>query len=210
MNKFLIFDLDGTLIDTLPMIYKSCLDYLKWDNLNYQYSIDEVKSFIGKGARNLFAKLIKKDDFSEEKYQKFLDFYYQRQFESKPFKDVYPTLKNLEKDYALLIYSNKPDELLKPLVNKIFNDIHFLYVQGADYNYPLKPNPALINKILEKLNLKKELGYFLGDSEVDLELAKNAKIKSIIFTYGYGNYDKIIQGKPDYILDEFIKLYEVL
>ena len=45
---------------------------------------------------------------------------------------------------------------------------------------------------------------------VDLELAKNAKIKSIIFTYGYGNYDKIIQGKPDYILDEFIKLYEVL
>ena len=210
MNKFLIFDLDGTLIDTLPMIHKSCLDYLKWDNLNYQYSIDDVKSFIGKGARNLFAKLIKKDDFSEEKYQKFLDFYYQRQFESKPFKDVYPTLKNLEKDYALLIYSNKPDELLKPLVNKIFNDIHFLYVQGADYNYPLKPNPALINKILEKLNLKKELGYFLGDSEVDLELAKNAKIKSIIFSYGYGNYDKIIQEKPDYLLDEFIKLYEVL
>ncbi len=209
-NHFLVFDLDGTLIDTLPFIHLASLKYLKDYGYNYTYTKDEVKSFIGRGARNLFAKLIKNDDFCDAEYATFLSYYQKEQNQSKIYKGVVETLKILEKEYELIIYSNKPDVLLQPLIKNKFNDINFLFIQGQDDKYPLKPDPTLLEFILKKHGFSKDFGFFIGDSDVDVALANNANIRSIAVTYGYGDINKIINLKPTYLIDSFKEINNIL
>ena len=209
-KHFLVFDLDGTLIDTLPFIHLASMKYLKDYGYTHTYTQDEVKSFIGRGARNLFSNLIKKDVFSDEEYNTFLKYYEKEQYQSKIYDGVVDTLKELKKDYEFIIYSNKPNVLLQPLIKNKFTDIKFLYIQGQDDKYPLKPDPTLLNFILKKHGFSKDFGFFIGDSDVDITLANNANLKSIAVTYGYGNQAKIISSKPTYIVKRFDSIKDVL
>lgn len=208
--KFIVFDLDGTLINTLPGIYNASAEFLKLNNYEYTYTQDEIRSFIGKGARILFKKITKKDTIDEIQYKEFLDIYLKEQKNSLPYENVYEILKNLaESGYLLLIYSNKPDELLQNIVSSFFKDIDFLVVKGANNDFPLKPDPTYLRYIINRFNLG-ENGYYVGDSEVDVELGKNANLKTIILKYGYGDFSKIIHLKPNYVIERFDEILEVV
>ena len=109
MKNFVVFDLDGTLIDTLNGLTKTSNDFLLKFNYPYHYTKEEVKNFIGNGAKKLFLSIIKKTEFdenSEKEYQDFLKLYEKDQYNSEPFLNVIETLKRLKsQDKKLIIYS---------------------------------------------------------------------------------------------------------
>ncbi len=213
MNKFIIFDLDGTLIDTLEGITKGLNLTLKELNISKNYSKEEVKTFIGNGAKKLLFLALKRE-FNEEEYSLYLKNYEKTQYISPFFKDVLNTLIHLKnKGYILIINSNKPDEILQKLIKNKFNGLEktlFSDIKGQDSSIKRKPDPTYLNELINKLHLKKENGFYVGDSIVDILASKNLNIKSIIVSYGYGNQKEIIDNKPDYYIDEFKKVEEIV
>lgn len=210
MEKFIVFDLDGTLIDTLTGLTEAVNVTLKEIKKPYHYEKKEIKTFIGRGAKRLFA-LASKNDNNPAEFDLFLKNYEKYQYISEPFEGVKETLINLKnKGYKLIIYSNKPNSILQKLIQNKLSDIEFSYVQGQDNNYPPKPDVTLLSEILNKLNLKMDEGIYVGDSIVDLETARNAKMKCVIFSFGYGNQEEILKAKPDYYFNDFKELDSIL
>lgn len=211
MKKFLIFDLDGTLIDTAEGITKAINNTLAHFEYPYNYNKNEIIKFLGHGAHYLYQKATKKDYVDEDEMNYFIIEYVKTQGISNLYPNVKESLISLyQMGFELLIFSNKPNGALKYLIKDKLPDVNFLVIQGNVTEYPPKPNPALLNKIMESNNLQPEFGYYIGDSIVDLETAKNAKLKSIIVKSGYGNYDEINKVKPDYMVNEFKDLVSLL
>lgn len=212
MQKFVIFDLDGTLIDTVEGITIACNKYLQFKDIPLHYSKQEIESFIGNGAPLLFKRMMKSYQYNDKDYEDFLSFYKENQKYSVVYPNVFNSLKELiNRGYYLFILSNKPDSLLQILIPSLLKDIEFKYIQGQDNNYPTKPDVTLLNeKIINKFKLNKDEGYYVGDSYVDVLTAKNANLKSIFVTYGYGDNHKAMTYNPDYVIDDFKKIMEIL
>ncbi len=212
-TKFIIFDLDGTLIDTLEGIKEGLNLTLKELNINKTYSKEEVKTFIGNGARVLLKKALNRE-FNEEEYNLYLKNYEKTQYISPLFNHVLNTLISLKnKDYILLINSNKPNEILKKLVKNKFNGLEkdlFIDIKGERKEIKRKPDPTYLNELINKLDLNKENGFYCGDSIVDILAAKNLNLKSIIVSYGYGNKNEIKENKPTYYIDDFKEVEEIV
>ncbi len=213
MNKFVIFDLDGTLINTLTGL-TACVN-LTFKKLGIKYVYDKavVKTFIGNGAKILFKRALKPfKEFKETDYDLFLKCYEETQYVSEVYPEVEETLELLQKKgYWLGILSNKPDEILQKLIKIKLNKINFIVIQGQDNKYPCKPDPKLINeKIIDKYSLNREDGFYVGDSYVDGELAKNANLCSILVTYGYGDMKAILNTKPNYLIDNFGEILKIV
>ena len=211
MKKFLIFDLDGTLIDTAEGITKAVNNTLAHFEYPYNYEKSEIIKFLGRGARHLFSRATKKDEINEDEFSYFTIEYVKTQNISKLYPNVKETLISLyQKGYQLIVFSNKPNGALQFLMKDKLSDIHFLAIQGNVPEYPPKPDPILLNKIMNSNCLNNGYGFYVGDSIVDLETARNANLKSIILKSGYGDYDEIEKAKPDYMIDEFSDLLSLL
>ncbi len=214
MKRFIIFDLDGTLIDTLKGIKEALNTTLKELNIDKEYSEETVKTFIGNGAKNLF-RLALNREFSDEEYIHFKRNYEKYQYISPFFEGVEDTLKELKEEGLILIMnSNKPNEILQKLVKNKFNNKGneiFIDIKGEDPAIKRKPDPTYLNDlIVNKLKLSINDGYYVGDSIVDIKAAKNLKLQSIIVSYGYGNQKEILENKPDYYIDKFNKIKEIV
>ena len=207
---FVVFDLDGTLINTLEGITVSVNHALKELKIPYEYSEEEVKTFIGRGARRLF-RLAMKREFSEEEYELYLKYYKEDQIVSTVYEGVEETLKILEENgIKLLIYSNKPNEVSQPLIKAKLGSINFLHIQGQDPQYPPKPDVTLLLKLLKKYDLIDKKGLYVGDSIVDIETARNANLENCILTYGYGDKKEIEEGSPTYKINKFEDLIKIV
>ncbi len=210
--KFVIFDLDGTLINTLKGIAIAVNKFLKFKNIDKEYSDEEVKYFIGNGAELLFKRFMNGYEYNKDDYELFLKYYKDNQIYSEVYDNVDLTLKELKsRGYLIYILSNKPDELLRILIPNLFKDIEFDYIQGQDKNYKCKPDVTLLNeRIINKFNLDTNEGFYVGDSYVDVETGKNANLKTIFVTYGYGDKNEALMNKPDYVFDDFSELLGIL
>lgn len=210
MFDYIVFDLDGTLIDTLEGLTVAVNKTMEQLNFKYNYSKEEVKTFIGRGAKRLLTLALKRE-FSEEEFKLFLHNYEAFQYVSKPFKNVIETLKILNaKNIPLIIYSNKPDEILQKLITASLKGINFLYIQGQDLNYPPKPDVTLLNKIIAKFNLFNKKGLYVGDSIVDIQTANNANMKCLILTYGYGKIEEMDKEENKTYIKDFKEILTYL
>lgn len=210
MFDYIVFDLDGTLIDTLEGLTVAVNKTMEQLNLKYHYSKEEVKTFIGRGAKRLLTLALKRD-FSEEEFKLFLTNYESYQYVSKPFKNVVETLKILnDKNVPLIIYSNKPDAILQKLITVCLKDVNFLYIQGQDLNYPPKPDVTLLNKIIAKFDLFNKKGLYVGDSIVDILTANNANMKCLILTYGYGKIEEMNKEENKTYINDFKEILNYL
>lgn len=203
MVDYIVFDLDGTLLDTLEGLTLAVNKILKELHLDYSYLKEEVRTFIGNGAFKLLSRALKRDP-SEEEFNLFLKIYEETQYVSKAFPNVIDTLKELEeKHIKLIVFSNKPNDILQKLVSSNLKDINFAYVQGQDFSYPPKPDVTLLISIINKLHLENKIGLYVGDSIVDVLTARNAKLESLILTYGYGNILELKADKTIKLIDDF-------
>lgn len=207
MKKLLIFDLDGTLIDSYEAI-KEALNYATRKFGKIPWSLKEVKKRVGRGLEILIEEAIGKEYVEEgvklfrEKYSKV----YKKKTKLMPHvKETLDYLKN--KGLILSIASNKPSDFTREILKSFGIENSFSLILGPFEVKKLKPDPEMINKILEELKVKKEEAIYIGDMILDAETAKNAKVDCILVATG-GNTIKELRktGYPVLVnLKEIIK-----
>ena len=210
--KTVIFDFDGTLADTLIGILDTLNDVSKSLNLGINFSYEDGKKLIGGGSKRLFLKAFNYEELNDKNidiYNLFMDKYQKYQLSNfKLYKNVKEVLEFFNKNnITLIIYSNKPDNILKLCVGKSLGNINFVGVIGNTLKMPPKPDPSYLLNFLNGKNIDVSSCLYVGDSIYDLLLAKNMKIDCVICNYGYGDYKEIKKENPTYEIDDF-KLLE--
>ena len=214
--KCLIFDLDGTLLDSLQGILDAANLSFKEMGYNVHRSYEEGKHFIGAGAIEFARRAMKGTEIPLEKEKEIMERFlinYQRiqSEETKPFKGMNELLKELEtKGFYLTIASNKPQMLLEPIVKQLFPEVHFKAALGQRINKPEKPDPFIIFEIMKTCNVEANECVYIGDSEYDYKTAHNAGIDCIICRYGFGFYDQPWVKKATYLVDSVAELGKLL
>ncbi len=205
MIKNLIFDLDGTLLNTLPDITRAINDALKAEGYGYSFSLEEAKSLIGGGAERLVRKALKDkgDDpvaFASLK-KAYMPLYKAYQEDStKPFDGLEETLHDLKgKGISMFVVSNKPDSLAQIVVPHYLPGL-FKGISGQKEGELPKPNPSSTLRIIEDFSLSKEETLYVGDSSFDVETAHNAGLKSVLVLWGYGFYTAELKARADYVI----------
>lgn len=209
----LIFDLDGTLLDTLCDLCESTNYALKECNFP-ERDLNEIKSFIGNGVEMLIKRAVP-ENTSEEKIQECLSLFkihylHNSRNLTKPFKGIIETLKKLKKKgFKTAVLSNKFDKAAKKLCDDYFCGLIDITV-GESYDTPPKPSPEGVFKILEILNSDKNKTIMIGDSEVDIQTAKNAGIYSIGVLWGYRSEKILTASGADELIDSPERLEIIL
>lgn len=212
--KAVIFDLDGTLLDTsidLNNAVNKALNEHGFEGI----SVAETISYLGNGFRVLIKKSIKKE-VSETVVDKVAESFkinYRKCFKDKTY--IYDGILNLllklnEKGIKIAINTNKKQDYAEELVKDRFKNIKFEYVYGEDISYPKKPDPFILNKLVSDLGLLKSEVLFVGDSEVDLKTAYNAEVDSCFVSWGYRSYDQIKDIKHNYVVDNALNLENII
>ena len=192
--ELIIFDLDGTLVDSAKDIMIANNKTL----VKFGYkpiSFKNVKDIIGQGIRvNIIRSLkMQKIKISKKKenemHDYFFSFYKKNLFiESKVYVGLKSFLKKLdEKDYKLAVCSNKLEELTKIVLKKTKLSKYFDFVAGGDTFTHRKPHPSVLNNVVKKFKINKKKALFIGDSEHDYHSAKNSNIKFCLKTKGFTN-----------------------
>ena len=214
--KCLIFDLDGTLLDSLQGILDAVNLSFKEMGFNIHRTYEEGKHFIGAGAIEFARRAMKGQNIPLEKerevMERFLVNYQRIQSEqTKPFPGIKEMLIAFQQQgYYLSIASNKPQILLDPIVNQLFPDIKFAASLGQRINTPEKPNPHIIFEIMKICDVDSKDCLYIGDSEYDYKTAHNAGIDCAIVKYGFGFYDEPWIKKCKYTVDTVEELIELL
>jgi len=214
--KCLIFDLDGTLLDSLQGILDAANLSFKEMGYNVHRTFEEGKYFIGAGAIEFARRAMKGTEIPIEKeaeiMERFLINYQRIQSEgTKPFKGINELLEDLQKEgYYLAIASNKPQVLLDPIVKQLFPNIKFKVSLGQRINKPEKPDPHIIFEIMNICNVDGNDCVYIGDSEYDYKTAHNAGIDSIICKYGFGFYNQEWVKKSTYRVESVEELRKLL
>lgn len=205
MYKHLIFDLDGTIVDTLPSIALAVNQTLKHFHKNYSYTDEEVRHFVGYGTPYLIKKAFKGDI---ENYDEVLAFYIEKQIithlkNAKIFPKLKENLKSLSDiGYTLYIATNKPSPVATKIIPKLYGNNFFKDMVAQKKDTPKKPDPYVINQIINRYSLKLNECLYIGDSEVDLLTAKNAGVDACLVKYGYGGYDKIDEKLAKFVVNK--------
>ncbi len=183
-----IFDLDGTLLDTMDDLWASANHVLNSLGLP-ERSRDEIQSFVGNGIAKLIGRILpggSDDPRFEEAYQAFRAYYNEHCMdETKPYPGILPMLKELkEEGFCTAIVSNKADFAVSKLSDYYFPGLIDTAV-GESGKIAKKPAPAMLEKALDTIGVPLSDAVYIGDSEVDIQTAKNAGIRCILVTWGF-------------------------
>lgn len=214
MNKVCIFDLDGTLIDSLKDL-ATAGNYLM-EQLGYPtHPIDAYKLFVGSGIKNLILRAVPERSLDEAQLNKAMELYmtYYSQHCSV-FTTIYPhiieVLDELKfRGYQLAVVTNKPDVIAKKIVKDLFGD-RFAFVFGQIEHIPVKPDPTLVERVLNKTEVLKENAYYIGDSDVDIFTAKNAGIASIGCLWGNRSEAELKQAGATFLAKDAKEIIDII
>ena len=190
--KIAIFDLDGTILNTIEDLADS-LNYALAKNGYKERTVAETQSFVGNGLLMLVKRAIKPET-SEEEAQKVLadlKVYYKIHCadKTKPYEGIPELLKDLKTaDYLLAVVSNKADYAVQILCEQYFPGM-FDLAFGERENVQRKPAPDSVNAVLAEFELNKADAVYIGDSDVDIETAENVGTDSILVAWGFRGAD---------------------
>lgn len=192
MIKGYVFDLDGTLLDTLEDIKESINEFLRRHDFA-QHSREDVKKMVGNGARKLIERALPKRDFSEEEKSAFLMEYikiYETTEKTKSSTRIYDKMDEAldylaANERKIAVVTNKPDVIAQFCKEKYLGRWEINPFFGQKGNVPIKPDPFMLNKVIEFWNMDKSEAVFVGDSPEDIMTAKNAGILGIGAGWGF-------------------------
>lgn len=203
MKQLVIFDLDGTLVNTITDLGKAC-NYALEQMGFAPHPIQAYAYMVGNGVRNLMKKA--QQDADEETIDRllehFMEYYDQHCLDAtKPYPGIPELLKNLtEKGIALAVASNKYQKATDKIIKGCFPDIDFVAVEGQIDGRKRKPDPSIIFAILEKHPVQKKDVLYVGDSAVDIECAKRACVESIGVSWGFRPPSELRMANADFIV----------
>lgn len=190
MKKYqtVIFDMDGTLLNTLEDLTDATNYALRKMGMP-ERSIDEVRTFVGNGVQKLLERAVPgglENPRFEETFAEFKDYYSVHcNDKTGPYEGVLPLLRDLKAEgYALAIVSNKLDAAVKELAEEYFEGIVPVAI-GEREGVAKKPAPDMVQTALKELGTSAETAVYVGDSEVDLMTAKNSGLPCITVLWGF-------------------------
>lgn len=217
-KKLIIFDLDGTLIDSAPSLAYSINLMLK--ELNKKpLPAELIKGFVGNGADILikralsgkkeYKELIDKECFKRAK-DAFFSFYSKNLTTNTTlYPNVLETLNALkDKNYTLALATNKPIEFVADILSHFKLDNFFKLALGGGSTQFKKPHPQMLLKISQDLNIKPNCCVMVGDSSNDIIASKKANMSSIALTYGYNQGINLKDLEPDVICNNFKEILD--
>lgn len=214
MVKAVIFDLDGTLLDTIEDLANACNYSLS--TLGYEvYKIDEYKRFIGNGRYKLIERILpegsKKGDSFNRALALFDQYYGEHMVDmTRPYEGIIDLLDCLiEKGIKLTIVSNKPHEFTTEVVEKYFGN-SFEIVYGQREGCPVKPDPRTIFEVIDRIEVDLQNCVYVGDSDVDIKTARNAGIKSIGVAWGFRGQGELEEAGADFIATSVKELEKII
>ncbi len=205
--KAAIFDMDGTLTDTLADLHDSVNEML--DHYNFpRRTLDEVRQFVGNGARKLMLRALPAEKISDENFvDEALAFYndcYARNCLKKvcPYDGIMNMLKILaEKKIPLGICTNKQHFAAVAIAKKILAPIKFSYVSGDEPGRPRKPNPTRALEGAKKFGVEPAQVAYFGDTAVDIQTAINAGFLPVGVTWGFRPRSELVESGAEIIVD---------
>lgn len=208
--KLAIFDMDGTLVDTLEDLYDSVNEMLAHYNLPLR-TLDEVRQFVGNGARKLMIRSLPADcDFLDEALSFYNDCYARNCLKKvKPYAGIMDLLTTLEtKGIPLVICTNKQHFAAVEIADKVLAPIKFPYVSGDEPNQPRKPNPTRALACTEKFSVAAEDVAYFGDTAVDMQTALNAGFLAVGVTWGFRPRSELVDSGAQIIIDHPLEILE--
>lgn len=213
-KKLIIFDFDGTLINSGPDLAEA-LNFMLKDIGKETYSQETIHNWVGNGARTLVKRAllgkidVEGEEIDPQEFKNSLDTflkYYKEHVCVKTimYPNVYETLKTLfESGYKLSIVTNKPYEFIEPILTKLgILDMFALYI-GGDSLAEKKPSPAPLLHVCQKLSIDVKDSVMVGDSKNDILAARACEMDSIGVSYGYNYGNDIGIYEPNVVIDDF-------
>lgn len=208
MNIGVIFDLDGTLLDTLEDL-KDAVNYALSQFDCPGRTASEVCSFVGNGTAKLIERSLpgKENDPDVKQVLTVYQAYYSAhcQVKTAPYPGILDALAVLSQKYPVAIVSNKPDGAVKSLCKLHFGDI---YARGETADCPRKPAPDMVLQTMEKMGM--DSCVYVGDSEVDIRTANNANVPCVSVTWGFRTQAQLRQAGAEHLCHEASQLPQII
>lgn len=203
MKKTVIFDLDGTLLDSIEDIASSMNKVLESLQLP-THKIEDYKHFVGGGVDILVENALSNQskEIKDEVIKRF-KIEYDGKLHSKtlPYDGIYELLDELKKlDINLAVLSNKPHEFTVSYVNHFFKNYNFKEIHGQKKDVPKKPDPKAALDIVKCLDSSCENTYFIGDTKIDMQTAKSANMTAIGVLWGFRDEKELNEHGADFIV----------
>ena len=215
MKQLVIFDLDGTLLDTVADLANATNQALK--QCGYPtHPTDAYYKFVGNGINKLFARALPAEHSTEENVQLirsiFVPYYNEHNADcSHPYPDIVALLETLqERGVQLAVASNKYHEATLKLVRHFFPSIRFVAIYGQRDGVPIKPAPDVVYDILHDTGIAKEETLYVGDSGVDMQTARNAGVESIGVTWGFRSAEELHENGAMHIIHEADEIEKIV
>lgn len=207
-KKLAIFDLDGTLINTIGDLGESVSYALKVLGLPVR-TMEEYTNFVGNGTMKLIERslpeIYRNDSEMIVKAHDLFSQYYSEHYAdmSCVYDGITKALDELKKrGISLCVLTNKPDGFAKLIISKFFRDDVFDTVIGAREGVPKKPDPAAEKEIIEAIGSCQSHAIHIGDSDVDVLTAHNAGIRCVGCSWGFRTRESLVAAGADYIADK--------
>ena len=204
----ILFDLDGTLLDTLEDLTDATNYTLRHFGLP-EHTLQEMRLILGNGA--LYQLTVSRPEGATEpdpnEMLKIYMPYYKAHSKDKtrPYAGIPEALEQLSKKYTIGIVSNKPDVAVKPLCAEYFPGY---YALGQSDDCPRKPAPDMVYKAMAEMGV--DSCIFVGDSEVDVRTAKAANVPCLCVLWGFRDRDVLVENGAEYFCDDTAKLAQCL
>lgn len=206
--KLIIFDLDGTLIDSkedLALNVNRVLEEMGIEKKPHPL----IQSYIGHGEENLVASSIGEEnrDRLSEAMSLFKKHYSKNLLQTTvPYEGAYRVLSHFKKTRQLALATNKPMLYTTQILKELEMDSYFEFALGGACVKKKKPNPEMIEAIMDKAGASRDETILIGDSLADLRAAKAAGVKICSVSYGFCEVEKLTAENPDYLIDDINEL----
>ena len=215
MKKLVIFDLDGTLLDTIADLAESANYALK--QLGYPtHDIETIRTFVGNGINKLLERALPSHEQTEENVIRmrshFVPYYDIHNADlSTPYPGIVSLLEDLQaKGILIAVASNKYQKATVKLVKQYFPNIDFIEILGQREGINVKPDPTIVFDILQKADVSKEDILYVGDSGVDMQTAINAGVDAVGVTWGFRPRAELESFQPMGLIDKAEDLLEFI
>jgi phosphoglycolate phosphatase len=216
MMKLAIFDLDGTLLDTAADLGDSCNYALRQCGFP-EHRLDEYYQMVGRGIYNLFRAAMPAEKVTEDNVQRmagyFLPYYDAHKCDlTRPYDGIPEMFKKLsESGVRFAVASNKYQDGAEKLIAHFFGEYDFVRVLGQREGQPIKPDPEIVNQILESApGVSREETVYVGDSNVDMQTGLNAGVRTIGVTWGFRTRGELAAYFPFALADSPTQLTDLI
>ena len=207
MKNLVIFDLDGTLLNTIDDLGNACNHALR--SMDYPtHALVSYNMMVGNGITKLIERALPDEartpEIITDARRRFVNFYNEHCCDATtPYPGISELLAELtDRNVKLAVASNKYDSAVHKIINHFFSDIPFAAIYGHLEGIPRKPDPSIVFEVLTACPTPKADVIYVGDSAVDIETARRACVDSVGVTWGFRSETELRKAYADYIISD--------